>query len=65
MIGVRNTIKSFWKPLIGRSEVFISVVIDKTFLGLPKHIIISAVYISPSNSRYSSVECLSILTIFC
>lgn len=56
LIGVKNSIKSFWKPLIGRSEVSISVMIDKSFLGLPKHIIISVVYIPPSNSRYSSVK---------
>ena len=40
----------------GDSDVFISVQVDKILLGLPKHLILTSVYIPPSNSRYGNIE---------
>ena len=56
MIAVNKKYKLQWKPFYLKSDVFISVILDKTVLGLDRHLIISSVYIPPCNSRYANVE---------
>ena len=56
MIAVKHEMKPHWKPVRRRSEAFISLHLDKACLNLMKDVVITAVYIPPSNSRFSSIE---------
>ena len=44
------------KALPAKADTFLSVQLDKCSLGFQKHLIITAVYVPPSNSRYGNIE---------
>lgn len=58
--GIRIAVKddkSFnWKILKDTSEAFISIMLDKKYVALDKNIVVSSVYIPPSNSKYANIE---------
>ena len=56
ILAAKKELKPLWKTVPVKSEAFVSIIIDKSYLGLQKHVVISSVCVPPSSSRYSSVE---------
>ena len=64
MIAAKSSLNHCLKLIRGTSDSYLSLMLDKARLGLEKHVIITVVYIPPSNSRYSCVELLESLDNF-
>ena len=48
LIAIKKDTKFQWQALPFKSDVFISVQVDKKCLGLQKHLIVTSVYVPPS-----------------